>query len=650
MNNAKNKTFLYFDKALTFEDNTVYFIIGRSGIGKTSIVDFITSPFTDDPIKSGEITLHNAIAPHGLSGRPITQINVINSFSRQAGAYFNFVRRSVAFIPQKTDSFHPVLPLSVQMYNYYKMALSPAPGRKPAPNRKPNWNEFSSLVEKLSPYAGWDKIQVDQRNRNVIRLFDTKEYIDKDSRKPIPIVNLKGEPKINGDLSTGQFQRILILMGLIQFHVSETPLLIGDEFLVNFTYMEANEVLRNIITFFMNEKKRHKFAVFILHDLSFDFLKNLPQGINVKLIAIDKEDYQADPRRDTPDAQKICAYEMDMFDFNKENWKDNGEIFKKFKDSYDDKPIPGLKGRLKYKKTNDSLPCIDIKEGSRPYPGVYGPINLKIKKSRFIVLTGFSGCGKSTLCNQYINENIADNKKIIRYIPSKALSSLSHDSQISIRKDLSIIYEYYNGIEDLYDCKKKIKDKIKETIMKVSFFYEMRNINDMDDKLFNEFLNKKIFDLSGGQQQRYWLARILLDYIANSDKNDLCKAKLLILDESIASLDCITKNEILEYLIKEIFCKRGMTILFVSHDLRDIGVIYNTLASSIKNEIGDIFEHYEMIGGSLYKVKTDFSTYQENLKKRAGNKYQNITLNTPHTFKLNMQPHKGIKHENTIKV
>lgn len=628
MNNAKNKTFLYFDEELTFNDKTVYFIIGRSGIGKTSVVDFITSPFTDDPIKSGKITLHNDIARRGLWGRPVTEINVINSFSRQSRAYFDFVRRSVAFIPQKTDSLHPTLPLSVQMYNYYKTALPQ--------NKKPDWNEFSSLVEELSPHAGWEKIQID-RNRNMIRLSDTKEYIDKDSGETIPIVNLQGEPKINGNLSTGQFQRILILMGLIQFRVSETPLLIGDEFLVNFTYMEANEVLSKIITFFKNEKKKHKLAVFILHDLSFEFLENLPQNIDIKfkLIAIDKEDYQFDPRHDTSDAQKIHAYEMDMFDFHKKNWRGNEKIFKKFKDSYDDGPLLRLKSHLKYKKTNGDLPCIDIKEGSRPYSGVYGPITLKIKKNRFIVLTGFSGCGKSTLCNQYINENIAD-KKIIRYFPSKALSSLSHDSQISIQKDLSIIYEYYNGIEDIYDCKRQIKDKIKKTIMKVRFFYEIHDINDMNDKLFNEFLNKKIFDLSGGQQQRYWLSRILLDYISNSDKSKQCKAELLILDESIASLDCITKNEILEYLIDEIFCKRGITILFVSHDLRDIGVIYNTLASSRKNKIDDIFEHYEMIDGSLYKVKTDFSTYKKNLKKREENVYQSITSNTPRKFKLNM--------------
>jgi ABC-type dipeptide/oligopeptide/nickel transport system ATPase subunit len=642
MNNAENKTFLYFSKELTFNDNTVYFIIGRSGVGKTSIVDFITSPFTDDPVKSGGITLHNDIAPRGLLGRPVTQINVINSFSRQSGAYFDFIRRSVAFIPQKTDSFHPAIPLSVQMYNYYKTALPP--------NRKPDWNEFSALVEELSPFAGWDKIQVDTRNRKQIRLFDTKEYIDEDSGEIKPIVNLKGDTKINGNLSTGQFQRILILMGLIQFRVSETPVLIGDEFLVNFTYMEANEVLKDIITFFKNEKKKHKLAIFILHDLSFDFLKDLPQDINVKLIAIDKENYKTDPRHETSDVQKINAHEIDIVDFYRGNWKDNSEIFRKFKDSYDDGCIPALKGRLKYKRSDGYLPDISV-NGSRPYPNVYGPINLKIKKNRFIVITGFSGCGKSTLCNQYINENIADNKKIIRYFPSKALSSLSHDSQISIQKDLSIIYAYYNGIESLYNCKKEIKDKIKETIMKVRFFYEAHNINDIDDKLFGEFLNKKIFDLSGGQQQRYWLSRILLDYISNSDKSELRKAELLILDESIASLDCITKNEILEYLIKEIFCKRGITILFVSHDLRDIGVIYNTLASSMKNKINDIFEHYEMIDGGLYKVNEDFPTYKENLKKREGNKYQSIISNTGgYKFRLNTRPRKGIEHEDKIKI
>jgi ABC-type dipeptide/oligopeptide/nickel transport system ATPase subunit len=102
----------------------------------------------------------------------------------------------------------------------------------------------------------------------------------------------------------------------------------------------------------------------------------------------------------------------------------------------------------------------------------------------------------------------------------------------------------------------------------------------------------------------------------------------LILDESIASLDCITKNKIIALLLQEVLSERGMTVLFVSHDLRDIDVIYRTiLKRSKKQKIHNIFEHYEMFNGGLYRVETGFTEYRENLNKRKANAYVDLKNN-----------------------
>ena len=123
LNNAKNKTYLAFDGLIEFKENTVYFIIGLSGIGKTSLVDFLTAPFTDDPIKNGSIHLSSDIALKSIGeGKPITDLRVKNSFNLYSRQYVDFIRKSVALIPQKTDSFHPSKPIVKQMYEYYKMA------------------------------------------------------------------------------------------------------------------------------------------------------------------------------------------------------------------------------------------------------------------------------------------------------------------------------------------------------------------------------------------------------------------------------------------------------------------------------------------------------------------------------------------------
>jgi ABC-type glutathione transport system ATPase component len=623
LHNSRNKLFLTFDGEVSFLEDTIYFIIGKSGVGKTSLVDFMTAPFTDDPIKKGEIILSGDVGVKTLqTGKKDSKeqrLEIKNSFNINSRQYINFIRKSVALIPQKTDSFQPAVPVRKQMYMYYKMALPKG--------EKPDQAEFNRLLEKLSPYAGWDKITVNPKDGKTLLLNDCKMYENMDNPGEfINIINKHNEEKTYEDkFSTGQLQRILILMALLRFHVSGYPVLIGDEFLVNFTYSEANDVLRDIITFFLGEKKKHKIAIFILHDLSFDFLKTLPAEFPVKLIAVEKDEaYQNQPRlkTETSDAQKITVHEMELSDFFNKKWAnpDQEAVFGKFQKSYDAQPIQKNECNINIKITDKPFRYkIDIEE-SRPVQNIYRNINLELKKNRFIILTGFSGCGKTILCNQYIRECIKD-KQSFRYFPSKSLSCLSADSQITIRQDLLLVYKYYNHVKSLDECKPMIKRMIKKINFYDDRFYDDKN--EISDDIFEEFLNKKIYDLSGGQLQRYWLGRILFDY--RREDEIFREPELLILDESIASLDCITKDRIIALLLREIFSKWGLTILFISHDLRDISVIYKTLFDNMEPQnIDKVFEHYEMFNHGLYRVRTPFPEYRDNLKTRKPNCYESL--------------------------
>jgi ABC-type dipeptide/oligopeptide/nickel transport system ATPase subunit len=250
---------------------------------------------------------------------------------------------------------------------------------------------------------------------------------------------------------------------------------------------------------------------------------------------------------------------------------------------------------------------------SEPVDGIYNDLDFTLKKGRFITLTGFSGCGKSTFCNQFLAQKIPT-KKIFRYLPSQMLSSLSENSQITVAQDLRSVYRYYNNLDNLDECL--------DGLVKLFGDVELIDKELSEEKqavALETMLSKKIFTLSGGQLQRYWFVRLLLDYNLKAEDTEF-----LVLDESIASLDCITKNMIIGMLLRNVLSERGMTVLLVSHDLRDINVIYKTLKKVLKNKqvkIEQVFEQYEMFDQGIYRVETSFPKYCMNLKNKKANKY-----------------------------
>jgi ABC-type glutathione transport system ATPase component len=80
---------------------------------------------------------------------------------------------------------------------------------------------------------------------------------------------------------------------------------------------------------------------------------------------------------------------------------------------------------------------------------------------------------------------------------------------------------------------------------------------------------------SGGQRQRIVLARALA-----------LSPEFLVLDESVAALDLRIQAEILD-LLKDLCARRGLTFLFISHDLNVVGAVCDRIA--VMRE-GDIVE------------------------------------------------------------
>lgn len=179
-------------------------------------------------------------------------------------------------------------------------------------------------------------------------------------------------------------------------------------------------------------------------------------------------------------------------------------------------------------------------------------INLNISKNDFLAIIGPNGGGKSTLIKSivglidYKEGNIKCNEAKIGYVPQHA----NFDKHFPITVyDVILLGAIGSKIKPF----KKINDSYK---VKADELIERLGIKAIKDK--------EIGKLSGGQFQKALIARAMIT-----------DPEILILDEPTSSIDPESKGEIFK-ILKEL--NSDMTILVVTHDVKDIYPYINSLA------------------------------------------------------------------------
>ena len=191
---------------------------------------------------------------------------------------------------------------------------------------------------------------------------------------------------------------------------------------------------------------------------------------------------------------------------------------------------------------------------------ILSDINIHIKKGEITGIVGRNGCGKTMLMKCITGfvkptdgEVIFGGKKIGRD------TDFPDDTGIIIETPTFI--PYYSGMRNLKELamlKKKIGKKEIEDILKVVGLYENRN--------------KHVHKYSLGMRQRLGIAQALME---NPDT--------LILDEPMNGLDkeCVAMVRNILMDLKE----QGKTILLVSHNSEDIGILCDKIYEMDKGRI-----------------------------------------------------------------
>ena len=196
---------------------------------------------------------------------------------------------------------------------------------------------------------------------------------------------------------------------------------------------------------------------------------------------------------------------------------------------------------------------IELKNLSFRYPKsnnyIFKNLNIKIKKNKILGLFGPSGCGKSTLLDIILGllkptkGQILLNKKIFNFYKFHIHEFFSYIPQKSYLINDTIQNNINIGSDSNFLNKNKLRDSLKK-----SEIYKFVKSLPKGVKTICEDGGK---NFSGGQAQRIALARAL--YINH---------KILIMDESTASLDKTTENKIFNNLRRD----KSRAIIFVSHN------------------------------------------------------------------------------------
>jgi energy-coupling factor transporter ATPase len=305
----------------------------------------------------------------------------------------------------------------------------------------------------------------------------------------------------------------------------------------------------------------------LLHELKVDysddkkFVKELDE--NAKSALVDRKERLLSVQ-DAADRIKACLHDKKLFDeknLNEQNVLDDidsyvndtkninkPEVAEQINSAQKD--IPSSKNDILVEADNLEY---SYKDGAVLVPAVE-QVSFQIRKGEILAVAGQTGSGKSTLLYMLngIYRPMGGTLKVdgIDVGKTKNLKEL--------RKKIGFVFQYpeYQLFEStvladvMYGAlnfgmsKAEAEQAAREALALV-------NISE-------EYYEYSPFDLSGGQKKRVALAGILA-----------YKPEILILDEPVAGMDPKAKRELFA-LIRRLHEERNITVIFVSHDMKDV--------------------------------------------------------------------------------
>ena len=211
-------------------------------------------------------------------------------------------------------------------------------------------------------------------------------------------------------------------------------------------------------------------------------------------------------------------------------------------------------------------------------------VNFDIYKGETFSLVGESGSGKTTIGRAILRINPTSSgeiylkgKKINGKIPKeldkeviRTCQMIFQDPMASLNERAKVDYIVSEGIinHHLYKDEADREAKVQKVLREVG--------------LLPEFASRFPHEFSGGQRQRIGIARALI-----------MEPEFIVADEPISALDVSIRAQVLN-LLNHLKATRGLTYLFIAHDLSVVRFISDRIAVIHKGRIVELAESEEL--------------------------------------------------------
>ncbi len=210
-----------------------------------------------------------------------------------------------------------------------------------------------------------------------------------------------------------------------------------------------------------------------------------------------------------------------------------------------------------------------FRRGQETYVHAVDGVSFELGRGEVLALVGESGCGKSTLALTLIGLEQPTSGSI--RFENAEIGGYSPGQMKPVRRHMQMIFQDpYESLNPLMSIGEIVAEPLKVHGIGANGEERKRRVvqalEDAGLKPADRFMNRLPHELSGGQRQRVVIASALV-----------LAPTLLLADEPVSMLDVSIRAEILN-LLAELRDKRGISILFITHDLGTVGALADRVA------------------------------------------------------------------------